>query len=333
MELKTDKKQNAIIYQSKTGAIELRGDFDCENIWATKKQIGGIFNIDRSVVSRHIKNIFKDGEMNSKVGSAKFAHTTKHGAIKGKTQIRQVEMYSLDIILAVGYRTNSKKAVEFRKWATKVLKNYLTQGYVLNRKQIVKNYNNFLQSISDVQNLLPQNIKLDAGMVLELVKEFAGTWTALGDYDKNKLKIIGSDKKSIEISEQELVDAINEFRLELIKKKEASRLFAQEKKAGNIAGILGNILQSFGGKSVYATVEEKAAHLLYFMVKNHPFNDGNKRSGAFAFVWFLRKMGVRGMYNINPGALTALTLLIAESNPKQKNQMTALITNLLAIKK
>ncbi|MDA3815362.1 MAG: virulence protein RhuM/Fic/DOC family protein [Patescibacteria group bacterium] len=331
--MKKTNKNNVVIYQAKNGAIELRGDFKNENIWASQKQIAEIFGINRTVVTKHIKNIFKDKELDKQVVSAKFAHTTKHGALEGKTQTKQIEAYSLDVILSVGYRTSSVKAIEFRRWANKILKEYLIQGYTVNKKQIAKNYNAFMKTVSSVQNLLPEHVLLDPKMILDLIKEFAGTWVALDAYDKESLSAIGTTKKTIKLSGKELEKAITSLRDELMKKGEASDLFAREKKNGSIEGIVGNVMQSFGGKSVYPTAEEKAAHLLYFMVKNHPFDDGNKRSGAFAFIWFLRKAKIKGMRNINPSALTALTLLIAESNPKNKDQMTALITNLLSVKK
>lgn len=317
-------QKNLIIYQAKNGAIELKGDFERENIWATQAQIVELFGVDQSVVSRHIKNILKDGEIEEKSNMHKM-----HIANSDKL----VTFYSLDIILSVGYRTNSKMAIEFRKWANKVLKDHLIKGYTLNKKQIAKNYDDFMQAVTSIQNLLPEHINLDPKTVLELVKEFAGTWATLEAYDEDSLSSIGVTKKSIKLSGEELVLAIGDLRKELIKKKEATELFAQEKRKGSVEGIVGNVMQSFGGKSVYATAEEKASHLLYFMVKNHPFNDGNKRSGAFAFVWFLRKARIKGAKNINPSALTALTLLIAESHPDKKQQMTALVTTLLSIKK
>lgn len=174
---------------------------------------------------------------------------------------------------------------------------------------------------------------LDPKDILELVKEFSSTWTSLDAYDKDSLKPIGVTKKSIKLSGEELTVAIASLRAELIKKDEATEIFAQERSQGSIEGIVGNIMQSFGGKDVYKTVEEKAAHLLYFMVKNHPFVDGNKRSGAFAFIWFLRKVGSKNAHAINPTSLTALTLLIAESNPNKKEQMIGLVTTLLSSKK
>ncbi len=326
---KINKFNEVVIYQSKNGAIELRGDFKHENIWATQKQIAEIFGIDRTVATKHINKIFSDKELDRKKVCAKFAHTTEHGAIKGKTQTREMEFYALDVILSVGYRTNSLKAIEFRKWANKMLKQYLIQGYAINRNIIGKNYNAFMKAVEDIQQLLPRHITLDPEMISELIKEFADTWVSLEAYDKEDLKTIGVTKKSVKLTGVGLVDAIKNLRTELNRKKEATDLFAQERKFGSIEGIVGNVMQSFNGKSLYPTIEEKAAHLLYFMVKNHPFVDGNKRSGAFAFVWFLRKVNAKGGKNINPATLTVLTLLIAESDPKKKEQMVALVTQLL----
>ncbi len=309
-----------MIYQAKNGAIELRGDASHETIWASQAQIVELFGVDQSVVSRHIKNIFKDGEIEQKSNMQKM-----HIANSDKP----IAVYSLDVILGVGYRTNSRVAIEFRKWATKTLREHITKGYTINRKQIAKNYDAFMRSLSDIQALLPEHVALDPKAILELVKEFSSTWVSLDAYDKESLIPVGSTKKSIKLTGEELTDAIGNLRGELLKKDEATDIFAQERVEGSIEGIVGNIMQAFGGKPVYATMEEKAAHLLYFMVKNHPFVDGNKRSGAFAFIWFLRKAKVKTVRNINPGALTALTLLVAESHPEKKEQMVALITQIL----
>ncbi|MDA3815712.1 MAG: virulence protein RhuM/Fic/DOC family protein [Patescibacteria group bacterium] len=327
---KEKEKNNIVIYQAKNGAIELRGDFERENIWATQAQIARAFEVDVRTINEHILNIYKIRELSKKTTIRKFRIVQKEGKREVK---REVNHYNLDMILSVGYRINSRKATQFRIWATKILKEHLVDGYTINKKQIVKNYDAFMKTVSSVQNLLPEHIALDPKMILELIKEFAGTWVALDAYDRESLSAIGTSKKAIKLSGEELKEAIISLRDELMKKGEASDLFAREKRAGSVEGIVGNVMQSFGGKSVYATVEEKAAHLLYFMVKNHPFDDGNKRSGAFAFIWFLRKAKVKGMRNINPSALTALTLLIAESDPKKKDQMTALATNLLSVKK
>jgi len=186
-----------------------------------------------------------------------------------------------------------------------------------------------LKTVESIQALLPEHITLDPKSILDLIKEFSITWISIDAYDKEILKAVGSTKKAIKLSGKELTDAIANLRSDLIKTGGATDIFAQEREAGSIAGIVGNVMQSFGGKDVYATLEEKAAHLLYFMVKNHPFVDGNKRSGAFAFIWFLRKAKIKTLRNINQSALTALTLLIAESDPKKKDQMVALVTQML----
>ncbi|HMO77786.1 MAG TPA: virulence protein RhuM/Fic/DOC family protein [Candidatus Paceibacterota bacterium] len=317
---KKELKKEVVIYQAPNGAIELRGDFDSENIWATQAQIVSLFGVGQSVVSRHINNIFKDGEVAQKSNMQKM-----HIANSDKP----VTLYSLDVMLSVGYRTNSKIAIEFRKWATKTLREHITRGYTINRKQIAKNYDAFMKVVADVQALLPEHVALDPKQVLELIKEFASTWVSLDAYDKEELKPVGKTKRSVKLSAAELQLAIADLRMTLMKKGEATELFAQERASGSIEGIVGNVMQSFGGQALYKTAEEKAAHLLYFMVKNHPFSDGNKRSGAFAFVWFLRKAKIKGARNINPASLTALTLLVAESDPARKGQMTALITQML----
>ncbi len=319
-------KNNIVIYQAKSGAIELRADIQKETIWANLNQIADLFGVQKAAISKHIKNIFETGELIEKATVSKMETVQKEGK---RDVVRTLEMYSLDLIIAVGYRVNSRNATQFRIWATKVLREFLTKGFVVNRKRIQKNYNEFLKTVESIQQLLPEHIILDPKSMLELIKEFSSTWMSLDAYDKESLKSIGVTKKSIELSEMELTDAISNLRTELLKKGEAEEIFAQERNKGSVEGIVGNVMQSFGGKPIYKTIEEKAAHLLYFMVKNHPFVDGNKRSGAFAFIWFLRKAKIKNMRSINPNALTALTLLIAESDPKKKEQMMALVTQML----
>jgi len=314
------KKGEIVIYQAPSGAIEFRGDWEKETVWATQAQIANLFQIERSVATKHIRNIFKDKEISEKSNVQKM-HIPNSD--------KPAAFYSLDIILAVGYRANSKRAIEFRQWATKTLREYITKGYTVNRKRIAQNYDAFMKAVSDIQILLPEHVALDPKAVLELIKEFASTWVSLDAYDKDALKVIGTTKRTVKLAGEELFRAIGNLRAELIKKGEAAELFAQETKSGSVLGIAGNVMQSFGGKPLYPSVEEKAAHLLYFMVKNHPFTDGNKRSGAFAFIWFLRRYRAKGSRSINPASLTALTLLIAESDPKKKEQMVALVTQLL----
>jgi len=320
-----NKNNGLVIYQAKSGAIELRGDFKHETVWATLDQISDVFGRDKSVISRHFSNIFKEKELDKNSVVAKNATTAKDG------KVYQVEYYNLDAILSVGYRVNSKQATQFRIWATKTLKEHLIKGYTINKKVILKNYDSFIETVNSIQNLLPEHVVLDPKAILDLVKEYSITWAKLDAYDKDQLFTKGQTKKKVKLAGQELLDAISELKTELIKKDEATDMFAMERFTGGVEGIVGNVVQSFGGQDVYQTVEEKAAHLLYFMVKNHPFTDGNKRSGAFAFIWFLRKVGVRGAKNINPSGLTAITLLIAESDPKHKDKMVALVVELLQV--
>jgi len=318
--MKKKPSKDIVVYQAKSGAIELRADVAHETIWATQAQITKLFGVDRTVITRHIRNIFRDDEIDEKSNVQKM-HIAKSD--------RPVALYSLDVVLSVGYRTNSKAAVTFRRWATKTLREHITRGYTINRKQIGKNYDAFMKAVENIQTLLPEHVTLDPKQILELVKEFSATWVSLDAYDREALKPIGTTKKEVQLSGAELTAAIANLRAELIEKGEATDLFAHERTPGSIEGIIGNVMQSFGGTPLYATVEERAAHLLYFMVKNHPFTDGNKRAGAFAFVWFLRKAGVKGGRRISPMGLTVLTLLTAESTPEKKDQMVALITHLL----
>lgn len=313
-------KKEVVIYQARTGAIELKGDFQHETIWATQAQIVSLFDVDQSVVSRHIKNIFKDGEVDEKSNMQKM-----HNANSDKPVI----IYSLDVILSVGYRTNSSVAIAFRQWATKTLREHIVKGYTLNRKRIAQNYGQFLKAVESVKALLPERLKEDTGSILELIKIFSDTWVSLSAYDQEKFSTGKTTKKRVVLAGQDLSAGIAELKKELEKHNEASELFAVEKNRGAVEGIVGNVMQSFGGKELYPSVEAKAAHLLYFMVKNHPFTDGNKRSGAFAFVWFLKRAGRLDVSRLNPAALTALTLLIAESAPKEKDKMTGLVAMLL----
>jgi prophage maintenance system killer protein len=323
---KKEINSGVVIYQTKSGSIELKGDFNKETIWATQAQIAGLFGVTPQNVTLHLNNIFKDEELN-------FKATCKDSLqvqIEGKREIkRTVRLYNLDAIIAVGYRINSVVGTNFRIWATKTLKEHITKGYTINRRVIQKNYDEFMKVVGDIQNLLPEHVNLDPKAVLDLIREFASTWVSLDAYDKEELRPVGHTKKTIKLAGEELLSVIFDLKKELMKNGEATDIFAQERSSGSVAGIVGNVMQSFGGKPLYETVEEKAAHLLYFMVKNHPFVDGNKRSGAFAFIWFLRKTKLRSSRKIDPNTLTALTLLVAESDPSKKDLMVGLISQIL----
>lgn len=319
--MKKNKIQNSVIvYHAKNGAIELRGDVRAETVWATQAQIAEVFGVERSVVTKHINNLLKNGEISEKSNVQKM-HIAKSD--------KPVTLYSLDIILSVGYRTNSKRAIEFRKWATKTLHHHITKGYTLNPKVIKNNYAEFQKAIENIKRLLPAGSSIDHASVLELVSAFADTWLSLDAYDKDALQTKGATKKRVAITAEKLAGSIADFKAILIDKGEATDIFAVERSVGAISGIVGNVMQSFGGNDLYGTVEEKAAHLLYFIIKNHPFVDGNKRSGAYAFVWFLRQAKILDITRITPPALTALTLFIAESDPAHKEKMIRLVLQIL----
>lgn len=316
------ENQKLAIYQAKDGSIELKFDNKRKTIWATQNDLVHLYGKDQSVISRHIKNIFSDEEVDEKSNMQKI-----HIANSDKP----VVFYSLDIILAVGYRTNSSQAINFRKWATKTLKQHITKGYTINKKIIEKNYQEFLQAVEDVKILAKNNKQISNDDILELIKSFSSTWFSLESYDKQNFPKNGFSKKEIEISSDELYLEIEKLKKDLIKKGEATEFFAQERQKENLKGILGNVFQTVFGEDVYKTIEEKASHLFYFIIKDHPFNDGNKRTGAFAFIWFLQKTGLEFKTKITPETLTALTLLIAESNPKDKEKMVGI--TLLLLKK
>ncbi|HBY73403.1 MAG TPA: death-on-curing protein [Candidatus Kerfeldbacteria bacterium] len=310
----------SVIYQAKTGAIQLRGDIKRETIWATQAQISKIFNIDRSVVTKHVKNILNSKELSKKSNVQKMhiAHSDK-----------PVSFYSLDIILGVGYRANSSRAIEFRKWATKVLRQHIINGYTINRSRIGHNYEAFQAAVNSMQLLLSDTSTIHTKEALDLVKVFATTWLSLDAYDKEQLPESGTTKQSVVLTSVDLLQHISNLKRTLLKNNSATDIFAVERISGSIEGIIGNVMQSFGDKLIYPTVEEKAAHLLYFIVKNHPFIDGNKRCGAYAFIWFLQRANLLDRSNISPAALTVLTLFIAESSPKHKERMVRLILQLL----
>jgi prophage maintenance system killer protein len=311
----------SVIYQAKNGAIELRGDFTHETIWATQAQIVELFAVDQSVISRHIGNIFKNGEVDKKSNMQKM-----HNANSDKP----ITLYSLDVILGIGYRTNSKVAIEFRKWATKTLRSYIVDGFVINKSRIAKNYEQFVDSIDSLKQLLPLRSSINPEDAIELTSIFADTWLSLDAYDRDALPRSNLTKKKIELTTDKIATSLASLKSELIRKSEATEMFGIERNKGTLDGIIGNVMQSFGGNELYESTEEKAANLLYFLVKDHPFTDGNKRSGAFAFVWLLKQSNILDITKLTPSVLTTLTILVAESNPIHKDKIVKLILNIIS---
>ena len=324
-----DLENKLIIYQAPNGAIQLRGDVDHETIWANLDQIAQMFGRDKSVISRHIKKIFDDQELDRSVVVAKNATTSQHWAMKGKTQTREVNFYNLDLIISVGYKVNSVVATQFRKWATQTLKQHITSWYTINPHRIQHNYEQFLQAVENIKILGNQSSNIQKDDIIELIKSFAGTWFTLDAYDKSTIPSSDLTIETIEVEADKLYHDVSLLKHDLMSKWEASDLFAQEKYSWSLQWILGNIFQTVFGEDAYPSIESKAAHLLYFIIKNHPFNDGNKRTGAFAFIRLLRKADYPFESKITPQALTALALLIAESNPNDKDKIIALVMLLL----
>lgn len=324
MKKNKELKNSIVVYQAKSGAIALRRDSKADTIWASLDQIAGVFGRDKSVVSRHIKNIFAEGELKRTSVVAFFATTATDG------KIYNVEHFNLDVIISIGYRVNSKQATQFRQWATKTLRQYIVDGYAINKQRIAKNYEQFLEAVESVKRILPAGTVIDTEDILELVNLFADTWLSLDAYDKGILATKGTTKRRVAFTAKKLQESLAKLKTALMEKGEATEHFGMERQSGSISGIVGNVMQSFDGKEFYGSVEEKAAHLLYFIVKNHPFVDGNKRSGAYAFVWFLRQANILDTTRMTAPALTALTILVAESNPKEKERVVGLILTLVA---
>lgn len=319
------KVSELVIYQTKAGALELRGDFSHQTIWATQAQMAHIFGVNPQAITKHIKNIYSDRELEKVSTCSKMEQVQ----VEGKRRVkRKVDFYNLDLIISVGYRINSLMGTKFRQWATKTLRHYITEGFSLNRSRIKRNYEVFIKAVDDIRSLLPANMA-DTSNIAELIKRYAVTWLSLDAYDKARFPSKGVTLKQVNLTAAELKRDIVALKNELLKKKQATELFAIEREQNVVEGIVGNVFQSFGGEDVYPSIELKAAHLLYFVVKNHPFTDGNKRSGAFAFIWFLHKANLLDVKRLSPQAVTAITLLTAESKPRDKEKVIGLILMLL----
>lgn len=328
------------IYEGLSGEVVFNVDAETETLWASQAQIAQLFGVDRTVVGRHIRNIFNSGELDEKMVCAKNAHTTPHGAMSGKTQVHEVKVYNLDMIISVGYRVNSKKATNFRIWATSVLKRYLGDGIAVNERRLkeltmrreVEKLRNVEGMMALVRRLTARN-ELDAGEangVLEVISKYAGSFKTLKEYDDGHidLSFMSKRKKGRELTVEMCAQAVESLRASV----GGSELFGKVR-GGSFEGSIGAIFQSYGGKELYPSIQEKAANLLYFVIKDHPFYDGNKRIGALLFILFLTindcHLTTNGETKISDRALTAIALLIAESEPREKDLITSLVCKLL----
>ena len=321
-----------MIYRAKDGSARLDVELREETIWLRQDQISLLFDSERSVVTKHLRNIFRTGELDKNSVSSILEHT----AADGKTY--KTQFYNLDAVISIGYRVNSKRATEFRIWATQVLKKYITKGVVVNQKRL-KDKNIDFQGLEHAVKLLQNTIQSrqltgnEAKGMLKVITEYASSWLILNKYDSGKIKIERGKIKRIRLVDYNFAkNFIEKLRVNLINKKQASELFGSEN-SDKLKVILNLIGQSFGSRQLYSSLEEKAAYLLYFIIKDRPFMDGNKRIGSLLFILFLQQnnfmLNKNGEKKINDNALVALALLVAESNPKDKNIMIALITNLI----
>lgn len=310
------------IYKSTDNQIEINVQFDNDTVWLSQSQITELFQRDRTVITKHINNIFKENELEEKSNVQKM-----HIANSDKP----VVFYNLEVIISVGYRVKSKQGTQFRQWATRRLKDYLVKGHLINQKRLDQ-LQQTIQLISKNTNVDDLQIQEAKGL-LDIIKNYTQSFILLNQYDSHSLKTNHlTDNITYEIEYTEANEAIRELKTQLIKANEATELFGNQKDK-SFQGILGNIIQSFDNQYLYPSIEEQASHLLYFIIKNHPFSDGNKRIGAFMFVWFLEKNKHRfkktGELKINDNALVALALLVAQSDPNDKELMVQLTINLI----
>ncbi|MBU1102697.1 type II toxin-antitoxin system death-on-curing family toxin [Patescibacteria group bacterium] len=328
---KQQNKGEIIIYRTPRGP-ELKVQFQQETIWLDAHQIAVLFDVYRPAIVKHINNIYQTRELNKNSTCSILEQVAADG------RKRKMNLYNLDMIVSVGYRVNSMRATQFRIWATGILKEHLIKGATINQRRIQELKGEQLDELEKALILVEAarnkaSTYDEASGLLEVITNYANTWLLLQKYDEGKLEIGQLTKKVKKIIDYvEAQKAIAGLKADLINKKEASDVFGQEKDK-TLEGILASINQSFGGKQLYPSIEEKAAHLLYFIIKDHPFVDGNKRIASLLFILFLSRnnylLNKKGQQKINPNTLVALALLIAESQPKQKEIMIKLIINFL----
>lgn len=312
------------IYQSENGAVEVR--LDDETVWLRQEQMALLFGRERSVVSKHLRNVFAEGELEEK-SNVQILH------IAGSD--KPVKFYNLDVIISVGYRVKSVQGTRFRQWATQVLRTHLAQGYTLNQQRLKANARELEAALLLVRKAAQSaDLQVDTGRgLVDIVTRYAQTFLLLQRYDEGLLTEPPEQPGGVLPSLSEARAALSNLKAGLLARGEATELFARERGEG-LAALLGNLDQTVFGEPAYPSVEAKAAHLLYFVIKNHPFADGNKRSGAFLFVDFLNRNGrlldAQGVPVINDIGLAALALLVAESDPAQKETMIRLVMNMLA---
>ena len=315
-------KNEIVLFENQN--IKLEVNLQDETVWLNTKQIAELFDRDYKTIRKHINNALKE-ELQNEVVVAKFATTTKHGAIDNKNQTHELNYYNLDVILSVGYRVKSNNGIIFRKWANKILKEHLIKGYTVNQERL--NYLEKTIKLINIAGRIEERLQgSEAQDIIKVINNYSNALTLLDDYDhKTIIKPKGTINNNI-ITYEDCIEIINKLRF-----NNDSNLFALERNEG-LKEIIGTIYQSFDGKDLYSTTEEKAANFLYLIIKNHTFIDGNKRIAATLFIYFLDFYNILYKENkqiIDNNTLVAITLLIAQSNPKEKEILIDLIMNFL----
>ncbi len=322
-----------VIYPAVDGQPALEVRLEKETVWLTQRQMADLFDKDTDTVGLHIRNVFKEGELDEKATTEESSVVQSEGERKVR---RSVRLFNLDVVISVGYRVKSKRGTLFRIWASKVLREHIVQGYTLNEARL-RQERRHLDGLQKAIGLIGRVLDTrelgatEAKGLLKVIADYSAALVLLDDYDHKRLTCEGGTAAPVGF---ELTYEAARAAVDRLAEQAAFRstLFGHEKDQG-FKGLLGAVYQGFGGHELYPSVEEKGAHLLYFVVKNHPFSDGNKRIGAFLFLWFLDAHGLLylpgGEKRVADAMLVALTLLIAESKPSEKDVMVAVIVNLI----
>jgi len=333
--LKNDiSKGRIVIYKARDKSVQLQVKLERDTVWLNQVQIATLFDKDVRTISEHINNTYKEGELNRAATIRKFRIVRKEG---NREVVRSLDFYNLDIIISVGYRVGSKRGTQFRIWATKILKNYLIKGYVLNQKRLVSEQAKKLAELKEAIGFITSKathpeLTGQAQELLRIINEYTSTLTVLYEYDNKSLTISKKKKPHFKLKYEQAKDIVEKIKINICHRGEGSDILGQEI-SHKFKGAIGSLYQTFDKKDLYSSVEEKAAHLLYFTIKDHPFADGNKRIASLLFIYFLEKnaylLKQSGEKKFNDNALVAISLLIAASQPKEKDIMVKLITNLL----
>lgn len=328
----TAQSKSIVIYEIAKGK-KLEVAIEKESVWLTQKQMAVLFGKDVNTIIEHTGNVYEEKELLRRSTSRKFRVVQLEG---NKTRTRNLDHYNLDVIISVGYRVKSLRGTQFRIWATKTLRNYILKGYAINRTRLI---DTGMDELDRAVNLIKQTLdskvltSAESRGILRVITDYAHSWVMMHKYDEGEIKIAGKTKPKYSLTYTEAIGYVQDLSKNLHAQDAAAKFVGIERNDHGLERIIGSINQTYGGKDVYKTVEEKAAHLLYFVIKDHPLVDGNKRSGSLLFIHYLAENGLlfreTGERTINDNTIVALALLISQSHPKDKEIMIHLITNLL----